>query len=259
MHVEVPQRRTEKISENVARELVHDMRGMAPGTKLPPEAVMLSKYRVGRASLREALRLLEVQGLIVIRPGPGGGPIVASVDSRHFAQMSSLYFHTAGATYGDLVEGRLVMEPVMARLAAQRQDPRDLEQLQAFIGEPPPDDTREYLRKATEFHALLSGMSGNPVLDLMGRSLKDLYTDRVEGLIFPARARARVEREHAAIARAIISGNAQRAERLMREHMAEFVEFVAERNPGILSEVVDWTSRSTLRGDSSYDACIFRT
>ena len=238
---DVPQRRTEKISEIVAREIVHDMRGMAPGTKLPAEALMLDKYRVGRASLREALRLLEVQGLIVIRPGPGGGPVVAAVDSRHFARMASLYFHLSAATYRDLVESRLVMEPVMARLAALRQDPNDLAKLQRFIAvTPPPGETRDYLQHATDFHALLSGMSGNPVLDLMGRSLKDLYTDRLEGLIFPSEARARVHEEHAAIAKAITKGNATAAERLMREHMVEFVEYAGERNPGIFAEIVDW-------------------
>lgn len=237
----VPQRRTEKISEIVAREIVHDMRGMTAGSKLPPEALMLSKYRVGRASLREALRLLEVQGLIVIRPGPGGGPVVAPVDSRHFARMASLYFHLSGATYRDLVESRLVMEPVMARLAAERQDPHDLAELQQFIAvTPEADDPALYMQHSTDFHALLSGMSGNPVLDLMGRSLKDLYTDRLEGLIFPLEARVRVQEEHSTIAKAIVKGNAVRAEKLMREHMLEFMEFAGERNPGVFAEVVDW-------------------
>lgn len=237
----MPQRRIEKVSELVAREIVHDMRGMAAGSKLPPEAVMLDHYRVGRASLREALRLLEVQGLVVIRSGPGGGPVVAPVDSRHFARMSSLYFHLSGATYRDLVESRLVMEPVMARLAAERQDPTDVERLQEFLRTAPEtEDSHRYLQQSSQFHALLSGMSGNPVLDIMGRSLKDLYTDRLEGLIFPAEARKRVQDEHAQIARAIIKGNAPRAEKLMREHMVEFVEFAGERNPGVFAEIVDW-------------------
>ena len=97
----VGHRRTEKLSEVLAREIVRDLRDLEPSTMLPPEAVMLDKYRVGRASLREALRLLEVQGLIVIRPGPGGGPMVAQADSVHYGRMSSLYYHMVGATYHD--------------------------------------------------------------------------------------------------------------------------------------------------------------
>jgi DNA-binding FadR family transcriptional regulator len=237
----IPQRRTEKISELVARDIVHDMRGLPVGAKLPSESAMLEKYQVGRASLREALRLLEVQGLIVIRPGPGGGPVVAPVDSRHFARMASLYFHLTGATYRNVVEARLVMEPVMAYLAAERQDPEDLAKLDQFVDESPFDgDTTAYVARSSVFHSVLSGMSGNPVLDLMGRSLKDLYTDRIEGFIFPSEARTRVRTEHAAIARAIKEGNAPKAQELMREHMLEFVRYAGERNPGVFSEIVDW-------------------
>src|SRR6478736_4725215 len=66
--------RAEKVSEVVARSIVQDIasRELQPGTMLPPESVMLERYRVGRASLREGLRILEIQGLITIKPGPGG-------------------------------------------------------------------------------------------------------------------------------------------------------------------------------------------
>jgi DNA-binding FadR family transcriptional regulator len=74
-------RRTAKVSEIIAREIVHDSRGLPPGTMLPSEAKLLERYQVGRTSLREALRVLEMQGLIVIRPGPGGGPMLTEVDS----------------------------------------------------------------------------------------------------------------------------------------------------------------------------------
>ena len=115
---------TEKVAEVVAREIVHDIvrRNLKPGTKLPPESEMLATYQLGRASLREALRILEVQGLIVIRPGRGGGPVVANFSSRDFGRMSTLHFHVGRATFRDLVQARMVMEPVMAGLAAQRAD-----------------------------------------------------------------------------------------------------------------------------------------
>jgi GntR family transcriptional repressor for pyruvate dehydrogenase complex len=234
-------RRTEKVAEVVAREIVHDMRDLPPHSKLPPEAEMLQKYGIGRASLREALRLLEVQGLIVIRVGPGGGPVVAPIESRHFARMTSLYLYLSGATYRDVVEARLIMEPVMARLAAEREDVSDIVELQQFIpsAEEPLDDA-EYLRSSTEFHGLLSGLSGNPVLDFMGRALKDVYTNRVAELIFPIEERTKVEHDHAAIADAIVKGEADRAETMMRDHMIEFVEYAEQRHPGILDQVVDW-------------------
>ena len=68
--------RTVKASERVAQEIVRDIvrRGLETGDRLPLEAAMVEEYGVSRTSLREALRLLEVQGLISLKPGPGGGP-----------------------------------------------------------------------------------------------------------------------------------------------------------------------------------------
>src|SRR5215207_8330843 len=66
-------RRIRKTSEVVAMQIVKDIvdRGLVEGDRLPLEAAMVREYRVSRASLREALRLLEVQGLISLRPGRG--------------------------------------------------------------------------------------------------------------------------------------------------------------------------------------------
>ncbi|MFP5306271.1 MAG: FadR/GntR family transcriptional regulator, partial [Gammaproteobacteria bacterium] len=74
-------RRNMKTSEVVALQIVRDIvaRQLKPGDKLPLEAELLKNYRVSRSSLREALRLLEVQDLISIRPGPGGGTVVGKV------------------------------------------------------------------------------------------------------------------------------------------------------------------------------------
>jgi GntR family transcriptional repressor for pyruvate dehydrogenase complex len=226
---------------SVARDIVRDIRDLEPGSKLPPEPLLAERYGVARSSLREALRILEAQGLITVRPGPGGGPIVARVDSSDFARMASLYFHLSKATYQDVVNARLVLEPVMARLAAERGDPEANAALEQFVTlGPDVTESPTYLEKATGFHGLLSGLSGNPVLDLFGRSLKDVYTDRLEGVIFPMEARLRVHEDHAAIARAVIKGEAARAEKLMRVHMEEFVQFSIQRNPSVLEDIVNF-------------------
>src|SRR5690606_40010308 len=70
-------RRPLKTSELIARDIIHDIAegGLQTGDSLPPEAAMLQHYQVGRASLREALRLLEVQWLVQIRVGAYGGPV----------------------------------------------------------------------------------------------------------------------------------------------------------------------------------------
>lgn len=240
-----PPRRSTKLSELVAREIVHDIaaRGLPPQSMLPPESVMLEHYGVGRASLREALRVLEVQGLISIKPGPGGGPVVSGVDSRHFGKMTTLYLHVAGATFGDVLQARMVIEPVMVRLAAERRDAEQVEQLDAYLASPQPSPhvlPSSHLAATTEFHGMVAGMSGNPVLDLIAQAIRSIYADRQHGLTYPEDARERVVAEHVAIAEAIRDGEAEEAEHLMRAHMEEFAEFSEARYPGMLGEAVDW-------------------
>jgi GntR family transcriptional repressor for pyruvate dehydrogenase complex len=243
-------RRTEKISEVIAREIVKDSRGLPPGTMLPSEAKLLERYQVGRASLREALRLLEVQGLIVIRPGPGGGPMISEVDSAHFGRMASLYFHLSGATYRDTLDARLILEPVVARIIATEQNPEHIQALRDYLERSAataddPSSTDPQDERVFEFHALLMGMSGNPVITLLARSLQDLLIDRWTA------SRNELERGHDfthvhdmdvhdMIARAIIEGRAADAEQLMREHMNDFVQYQLEHDPRRLEQTVSW-------------------
>jgi GntR family transcriptional repressor for pyruvate dehydrogenase complex len=68
------QSRAPKTAMIVARRIVRDIDrlSLGPGDKLPPERVMLEEYQVGRGTLRESLRFLELQGIISLKPGPGG-------------------------------------------------------------------------------------------------------------------------------------------------------------------------------------------
>src|SRR5438876_1102993 len=113
-------RRTLKTSEVVALEIVRDIvaQKLQPGDRLPLESEMLVQYRVSRSSLREALRLLEVQGLIAIRPGPGAGTVVGRVLPGNLSRTLTLHLHMLGTNYDDLLEAWVETEPVLARLAA---------------------------------------------------------------------------------------------------------------------------------------------
>jgi GntR family transcriptional regulator, transcriptional repressor for pyruvate dehydrogenase complex len=229
------------VSEAIARDIVRRIgdEGLAPGTQLPPEAKMLEEYRVGRGSLREALRILEVHGLISIKPGPRGGPTVDQVHTENFGRMATLYFQMDGVTFADLVEARVIMEPTIAALAAQRRDPQLVSELGRFTGTSRTDDD-EYARDADEFHRLVAVMSGNPVMTLFAQSLTDILRDRLSPPLFPKSRRGAVLSVHDAIAKAVTDGDASRAEQLMREHMTEYAAYVRRRHPGLMREVVDW-------------------
>lgn len=236
-------RRTDKVSEVVARAIVHDIvsRGLQQGDTLPPEAVMLARFQVGRASLREALRILEVHGLITLKPGPGGGPIVAAPTSGNLGRIATLFFQLDGATFRELVEARSLLEPVMARIAAERQPEQILAALRQNVaeGKRQQGDDR-HARLGTDFHGLMAGASGNRVLDLMSRAIKEVFYERVTSSLWPDEDRPRIHLEHEAIVKAIEKGDGRTAERLMRRHMEEMVERCEERLPGLLDEIVDW-------------------
>jgi DNA-binding FadR family transcriptional regulator len=228
------------VSEAIARDIVRRIGAerLPPGTQLPPEAKMLEEYRVGRGSLREALRILEVHGLISIKPGPRGGPTVDQVHTRNFGRMASLYFQMDGVTFRELIEARQIMEPVMARRAAELSDPQLRAELERFDGKNRPEE--EYLPEAVDFHQLIALMSGNRIMSLFGQSLADVLLDRLSDALFPKSRRREVLSVHGAIARAITAGDAELAERLMREHMDDYVAQVKRRHPGLMQEVVDW-------------------
>jgi GntR family transcriptional repressor for pyruvate dehydrogenase complex len=236
-------RRSEKVAAVLARQIVRDIadRELGPGSALEPEGVMVERYQVSRASLREALRILEIQGLIAIKPGPGGGPLVSDVDSRDFGRMSTLFYQVLGVRFREVVDARLILEPVMAGLAAENDD----EDAKRRLGEIAKagwetKDNAEWLRRSDEFHGQVIGMSGNSLLGLLARSLKNIYTDRVSGLMFPDSERDRVRKVHDAIAKAIMAGDGRKARRLMEDHMREYADNIAERHPTLMEEVVDW-------------------
>ena len=235
------QKLPERIAWQIARDLVAD--GIAPGGMLLSEAEMVGKYGVGRASVREALRILEFLGLIVLRPGPRGGPRWIGVDTRHVGKSMTAHLHLRGATFGDVLEARMVIEPVMARLAAEQASDAGRAALEVFVDSPQPDPTllpSMHANAATEFHGLVAGIPRNPVLQLFAQAVRHIYGDRQQDVTFPDAERQRVLDEHVEIALEILAGDGGCAEDMMREHMDEFGRFAEDRHPGMLEERVDW-------------------
>lgn len=240
-----PRRRTSKVAESVAREILQDIvdRGLEPGTKLPPEPEMAETYGIARASLREALRILEIHGLIRIRPGPGGGPIVAPISSQDLGQTLTFFLQASGATFREVMQARLVLEPIMARQAAERGDAEVKAALRDGIDRSRgvlEETDEQYLEVATDFHGIVSGASGNNVLDLLARSLKDIYVARIRSIVYAPDEREKLLRDHEVVADAILSGDGDGAEALMREHMEEYVAIMEERFAGFMDEKIDW-------------------
>ena len=237
--------RTEKVAESIARQIVQDIHrnNMAPGTTLPPESAMLERFGVGRGSLREALRILEVNGLVMLKPGPGGGPVVADHDPASFGQMMTLHLQALGATYRQLLDARVEYEALLAKKAAEREGEEAAEIMRAAMATPPatPSDDQQYVGATGGFHAAVGQASGNPVLAMAADAIYAIWSVRVTRVLYPPEQRDEVLRDHAAIARAIEKGDAKRAERLMREHMQHYKEYCEARYPARMDDLVDWS------------------
>ncbi|MQA08943.1 MAG: FCD domain-containing protein [Pseudonocardiaceae bacterium] len=238
--------RSAKMAELVARQIVEDIveQGLPPGAALPSEAPMLEMYGVARGTLREALRILENNGLVRVRPGRGGGATVGAADPYNFGRTLTLFLQMGRARFWELVEARVIMEPMMARLAAERRDEDRLDELVKSMQEHKELETHDqaaYLSVVQNFHGVVAGMSGNGVLDLFGRSLKEVYTERVIAAERPPARWAEVRREHEAVAQAIFDGDGELAEELMRTHMVELAAGFERRYAALHDEIIGWS------------------
>jgi GntR family transcriptional repressor for pyruvate dehydrogenase complex len=240
----------EKLSQRLAREIVEEIasQGLQPGQRLEPESVMLARYGVGRATMREALRILEDHGLIVLQQGHGG-PMVSSLGSREFGRVSSLFCQVNGTTYRELGEMMLVMEPVIAAQAAERIDAAGIAALAAMIQRERDVEGNfdAAVAAADEFHYLVADLSGNSLLSLVASSVRDLYDTRVVQQVIALHGRdssndgtAATVIEHEGIAKAISEGKVTRAETLMRAHVEKTVGDFTQRFPDLMDQVIPW-------------------
>jgi DNA-binding FadR family transcriptional regulator len=233
------------VAEAVAGEIVRDIRrqDLVGGAKLPPESAMMERYRIGRGSLREALRILEVNGLVTLKSGPGGGPVVAAHDPTNFGHMSTLHLQALGATYRQLLEARVEYEAMLARMAAERAGDEAAQAVRKAmdVGKNMLSDDSEYLTTGEGFHTAVCDSSGNPVLALVANSVQAIWSIRVAPVLFPPESRPLVIQQHEAITRAIEKHEATRTERLMREHVLLYLRYCEERYPARMDDVVEWS------------------
>jgi GntR family transcriptional repressor for pyruvate dehydrogenase complex len=236
-----------KTSESVARDVVHDIvrRRLATGDSLQNEAAMLAEYGVSRESLREGLRLLEVQGLITIRRGPGGGPIVGQIDPANLGRTSSLYLHVAGATYAELFDAWVFTERVQAELAAGNPDRIAVRDAMApFLVEPDAELAAEDLTKFvfhhTHFHAVVASLVDNVVLELLLQTVGQIVTHHVVVNSDPRQVQEVIARDHCSIAKAVSAGHAHRARGLMEEHILAMADVYQQQFGRRMDDYVEW-------------------
>lgn len=241
--------RPQKTALLLARRIVSEItdRGLAPGAMLPPEGEMLSQYGVARGTLREALRFLESQGIITIKPGPGGGPVVTDPDPRYLAGTLALILQVTRAPYRTVLEARQIIEPALAARAAQVITPEQGAQLRASVAAMGAalDDEGAFLAENDRFHALIAGVADNELFEHLMASLSWIMDGTAVGVDYPRGPRENVMERHRAIAEAIAAGDAVTAEAEMRGHIDEYARYLDRRYPEVLSQPLRWDTIST--------------
>jgi GntR family transcriptional regulator, transcriptional repressor for pyruvate dehydrogenase complex len=192
------------------------------GQKLPPERQLARDLKASRVAVREALRTLELRGLVDVRQGSTGGYFVREVDDRPLVRDFETLFRLGRASWPQLVEARRLIEPEVASLAAQRATEADLKNLGAAL-----DQRSEHAVAGLparqfdlEFHRALAEAARNPVHAVITHALIELEAEvLVPQPELTEADSAQVETAHRRIFDAVAAGNAVEARAAMVAHI----------------------------------------
>jgi GntR family transcriptional regulator, transcriptional repressor for pyruvate dehydrogenase complex len=236
--------RPQKTALIVAKRVVDDIHrsGKTVGDRLPPEKVMLETYEVGRGTLREALRYLELQGILTLKPGPGGGPVIETPDAAHLANSLLLLLQFTDAPFSMVVEARCDLEPIMARHAAERMTDvlmtrlsDSVDQMRSNLG-----DREVFLATNREFHEVIAWGSANSMYGFLIDALVGIVDGTRMGVDYPGERRKAILAAHERILTALLAHDGDASQAAMAEHMREFVKYMERRYADVLRRTVSW-------------------
>jgi DNA-binding FadR family transcriptional regulator len=235
-------RGSERAAVRIARRLVGEIRRrrLRPGTQLDAEHRMIEELGVSRASLREALRFLELQGALRIKAGPGGGPVVSAPGADHLASVLSLHLQFADASFRSVVEARCSIYPVLAAEAAANASREDIATLHECIARlhEGQHDPELFVEGARRFMNLIATASGNRVLAILVEALHRMSGEKSAEWDEPERRSAL--RSYERVIRAIEAGEADEARRVMTQSMAAALRSAERMAPEQLKRPIAW-------------------
>lgn len=238
--------RPQKTAMLVAQRIVADInrRGNNVGDRLPPERVMLEEYDVGRGTLRESLRFLELQGVISLKPGPGGGPVVQQPDATSLATALTLLLQFSKAPFRTIAEARAGLEPMMAQLAAERMTDEQLADLKLSVDNMHKHlgDQTVFLNENKRFHDVIAHGSGNAMFGYLIDALLGMLDGSAIGIDYPEVRRAAVHKAHLRIYEAITSRDPGASSEAMTEHIREYIKYAERKFPEVLAAPIVWNS-----------------
>jgi DNA-binding FadR family transcriptional regulator len=224
MHSFVPIRQSKATDEVLSQLKEAILRGaFQAGDKLPSERELTEQFNVSRGVVREAIRALQVTGLVEIKQGPLGGAFVKEISFGLLdTGFSDLYFSDR-LTIAEVVRVRQFIEPEVARLAAVNVNEDYRERLQAALAHEhsPYNSPDDLMKKLTSVHFILAEMCGNRLFEGMIVAMisltRRIIRARLEDLLSLHAAG-----EHDDIVEAVVAGDPAAAQKAMAVHSKNF-------------------------------------
>jgi GntR family transcriptional repressor for pyruvate dehydrogenase complex len=193
---------------------------LAVGSPLPPERTLAQQLQVSRNALREAIRVLEQKGLVVVRPG--SGTYVAEPTPQVLREPLGILVQLNTRHLFELIEARKAIEVEVAGLTAERATPEDLEQIGHWLNEMEEhfDLADSYTEADVAFHAALAKAAKNEVLRVILDSMRDALRQNIKILVLRhPTAKHDAMRYHRLIFQALKEKSSEKARKAMSEHL----------------------------------------
>jgi GntR family transcriptional regulator, transcriptional repressor for pyruvate dehydrogenase complex len=197
------------------------------GTALPAERELVKQTRMSRATVREALRILEVQNLVRVRAGRAGGAFVQRPTTQSMANSVTMLIRGQKIRLADLMETREALEPFCAELAARKRTDDDLavlDQANEALANPNAD-LPAFLQANLDWHVGVAIAGHNELLiGFMTALSHAIYTGTENAAFVDDAVRVDTQRAHRSITNAIRSRDADAASRRMRRHVHTYAK-----------------------------------
>jgi DNA-binding FadR family transcriptional regulator len=230
------------VAERLRAQIVQGER--KPGDKLPSETELLQQFKVSRPTVREALRILEVESFISMGRGMRSGATVLAPSTERAAHYAAMVLATAGTTLGELHETRLILEPTLVMQLTRIRSKKLLDSLEHELdaGELAltTGELELAVRKLNAFHTMLIEASGNRALRLIVGIVRSLSDRSIDVLAETPRGgevalRRNLQKTHAAYQQLLDlmkSGNDQEAQAFWRKYMERAQQFLERTGLG---------------------------
>ena len=217
--------------------------GLKPGDRLPSERLLAEQLGVSRIVVREAMKVLEEQGLVKVQVG--SGTYVALIEADVVTDAIGRYIHQYAASLEHLSEVRRILEVEIAGLAAERATPEDVAHMEQIVLEMEravallAEDASaidSFVRVDLAFHTALADATQNPLLPVLLEPFSDLLAAyRRQASALPGGPQDGL-RFHRAILEQVTARNAATCRALMAEHLQEAAQLVARAQEPEASE-----------------------